>query len=75
MRLQPAVLVDGIIYDAPVVAAAVDDVFINFPNGNPNYGLVHDQVVAIDPANRTVTLSLITVIALVSRSSTSHRVQ
>ena len=56
---SPLVLVDGIIYDAPVVAAAVDDVFINFPNGNPNYGLVHDQVVAIDPANRTVTLSLI----------------
>jgi len=30
-----------------------------FPNGNPNYSLVHDQVVAIDAANRTVTLSLI----------------
>ncbi len=56
---SPLVLVDGIIYDAPVVAAAVDDAFINFPNGNPNYGLVHDQVIAIDPANRTVTLSLI----------------
>ena len=56
---SPLVLVDGIIYDAPVVAAAVDDAFINFPNGNPNYSLVHDQVVAIDPANRTVTLSLI----------------
>jgi len=56
---SPLVLVDGIIYDAPVVAAAVDDAFINFPNGNPNYGLVHDQVVAIDPAKRTVTLSLI----------------
>src|SRR6266481_3611490 len=34
---SPLVLVDGIIYDAPVVAAAVDDAFINFPNGNPNY--------------------------------------
>src|SRR5258707_10295572 len=56
---SPLVLVDGIIYDAPVVAAAVDDAFINFPNGNHNYGLVHDQVIAIDPANRTVTLSLI----------------
>src|SRR6266404_5341471 len=56
---SPLVLVDGIIYDAPVVAAAVDDAFINFPNGNPNYGLVHDQVVAIDPVHRTVTLSLI----------------
>src|SRR5713226_5335487 len=56
---SPLVLVDGIIYDARLVAAAVDDALINFPNGNPNYGLVHDQVVAINPANRTVTLSLI----------------
>jgi hypothetical protein len=56
---SPLVLVDGIIYDAPVVAAAVEDGFINFPNGNPNYALVHDQVIAIDPAKRTVTLSLI----------------
>jgi hypothetical protein len=56
---SPLVRVDGIIYDAPVVAAAVDDDDINFPNGNPDYKLVHDQVVAIDPAHRTVTLSLI----------------
>jgi len=56
---SPLVNVDGIIYDAPVIAAAVEDAFINFPNGNPNYALVHDQVIAIDPANRTVTLSLI----------------
>src|SRR5712664_1700589 len=56
---SPLVLVDGIIYDAPVVAAAVDDADINFPQGNPDYKLVHDQVIAIDPANRTVTLSLI----------------
>ncbi len=56
---SPLVNVNGIIYDAPVIAAAVDDAAINFPNGNPNYGLVHDQVIAIDPVNRTVTLSLI----------------
>src|SRR5260221_8579063 len=56
---SPLVRVDGIVYDAPVVAAAVDDDDINFPNGNPDYKLVHDQVVAIDPAHRTVTLSLI----------------
>jgi hypothetical protein len=37
----------------------VEDAYINFPSGNPNYSLVHDQVVAIDPVNRTVTLSLI----------------
>src|SRR5258708_27134777 len=56
---SPLVRANGIAYDAPVIAAAVDDAFINFPNGNPNYAFVHDQVVAIDPANRTVTLSLI----------------
>ena len=56
---SPLVNVGGIIYDAPVIAAAVEDAFINLPNGQPNYSLVHDQVVAIDPANRTVTLSLI----------------
>jgi hypothetical protein len=56
---SPLVRVDGIVYDAPVVAAAVDDADINFPNGNPDYKLVHDQVIAIDPANRTVTLALI----------------
>jgi hypothetical protein len=56
---SPLVNVGGIIYDAPIVAAAVEDGYINFPNGNPNYALVHDQVVAIDPAHRTVTLSLI----------------
>jgi len=56
---SPLVRVDGIIYDAPIVAAAVEDANINFPKGKPNYGLVHDQVIAIDPANRTVTLALI----------------
>ena len=56
---SPLVRVDGIVYDAPVVAAAVEDADISFPNGNPNYALVHDQVVAIDPARRTVTMSLI----------------
>jgi len=56
---SPLVNAGGIIYDAPVVAAAVEDGYINFPNGNPNYAFVHDQVVAIDPVHRTVTLSLI----------------
>ena len=56
---SPLVRVDGIVYDAPIVAAAVEDADINFPGGKPDYALVHDQVVAIDPANRTVTLSLI----------------
>jgi len=48
-----------VIYDAPIVAAAVDEGYINFPAGHPNYALVHDQVIAIDPFKRTVTLNLI----------------
>ena len=56
---SPLVNVNGIIYDAPIIAAAVEDAVITFPQGNPDYALVHDQVVAIDPAQRTVTLSLI----------------
>src|SRR5256886_2134217 len=56
---SPLVRVDGIVYDAPIVAAAVEDADINFPSGKPDYALVHDQVIAIDPAHRTVTLSLI----------------
>jgi hypothetical protein len=49
----------GIIYNAPIVAfdAKADD--INFPNGNVNYNIVHDQVVAIDPKNMTVSINLI----------------
>jgi len=57
---SPLVLANnGVIYDAPIIAAAVDEANINFPAGNPNYALVHDQVIAIDPFNRTVTLNLI----------------
>jgi hypothetical protein len=57
---SPLVLANnGVIYDAPIVAAAVDEAQINFPAGNPNYALVHDQVIAIDPFRRTVTLNLI----------------
>src|SRR5262245_45491020 len=57
---SPLVLANnGVIYDAPIVAAAVDEAQINFPAGHPNYALVHDQVIAIDPFHRTVTLNLI----------------
>jgi len=57
---SPLVLANnGVVYDAPIVAAAVDEAQINFPAGNPNYALVHDQVIAIDPFKRTVTLNLI----------------
>src|SRR6202795_2751975 len=69
---SPLVRANGIVYDAPVIAAAVDDAQINFPNGDPDYGLVHDQVISIDPANRQVTLSLINGYSLGSPSSTSR---
>ena len=49
----------GTIYDAPIVAFDVGANEIEFPNGNVDYSKVHDQVVAIDPANMTVTLNVI----------------
>jgi hypothetical protein len=49
----------NVIYNAPMVAFDVDLSQINFPNGNVDYSKVHDQVVAIDPVNMTVTLNLI----------------
>ena len=49
----------GVIYNAPIVAFNVNASDINFPNGNVDYSKVHDEVVAIDPVNMTVTLNLI----------------
>src|SRR6202047_1364441 len=49
----------GVIYNAPIVAFGVNAGDISFPNGNVDYSKVHDQVVAIDPVNMTVTLNLI----------------
>jgi hypothetical protein len=49
----------GVIYNAPIVAFDVTADQINYPAGNVDYSKVHDQVVAIDPINRTVTLNLI----------------
>jgi hypothetical protein len=49
----------GVVYNAPMVAYNVDASQIEFPNGNVDYTKVHDQVVAIDPINMTVTLNLI----------------
>jgi hypothetical protein len=49
----------GVIYNAPIVAFDVNASDITFPNGNVDYSKVHDQVVAIDPSNMTVTLNLI----------------
>jgi hypothetical protein len=49
----------NVIYNAPMVAFDVDASQINFPNGNVDYSKVHDEVVAIDPVNMTVTIQLI----------------
>jgi hypothetical protein len=49
----------GTIYNASIVAFGVDANEIEFPNGNVDYSKVHDQVVAIDPANMTVTVNVI----------------
>jgi hypothetical protein len=49
----------NVIYNAPMVAFDVDAKEINFPSGDVDYSKVHDQVVAIDPFNMTVTLNLI----------------
>jgi hypothetical protein len=49
----------NVIYNAPMVAFDVDASQINFPNGNVDYSKVHDEVVAIDPVNMTVTIQLV----------------
>lgn len=49
----------GMIFDASIVAFDVNANEIEFPNGNVDYSKVHDQVVAIDPANMTVTVNVI----------------
>jgi hypothetical protein len=49
----------GAIYNAPIVAFNVNAGDIDFPNGGVDYSKVHDQVLAIDPVNMTVTLNLI----------------
>ena len=49
----------GVIYNAPIVAFNVGANAIDFPSGHVDYSKVHDQVVAIDPLNMTVTLNLI----------------
>jgi hypothetical protein len=52
----------GHIYNAPIIAFNVTADQISFPKGNPNYALVHDEVVSIDPkggnGGGTVTLAL-----------------
>ena len=48
----------GHIYNAPIIAFGATAEQISFPRGSPNYALVHDQVLRIDPKAGTVTLAL-----------------
>jgi len=56
---SPLVRVGNLIYNAPIIAFDVEASAINFPNGNPDYTRVHDEVLAIDTTNRTVTLQMV----------------
>ncbi len=49
----------GVSYNAPIIAFGVEASEISFANGNPDYSKVHDQVIAIDPVQGTVTLNLV----------------
>jgi hypothetical protein len=49
----------NVIYNAPIVAFGVDASQIEFPKGGVDYSKVHEEVVAIDPDNMTVTIQLI----------------
>jgi hypothetical protein len=49
----------GAIYNAPVIAFDVEREELDFANGTPDYSIVHDKVVSIDPmVNNTVTIAL-----------------
>lgn len=48
----------GHIYNMPIISFGTTDEQINAPAGNPNYRLVHDKVMSLNIANRTVTLRL-----------------
>jgi hypothetical protein len=55
---SPLAKIDGVIYNAPMVAFGVDASALDFCDGSPDYSLVHDRVAAICPDKGTVTLSL-----------------
>ena len=50
---------DNVYYNAPVVAFNVSAAVLQqWAGGNPDYSVVHDKVIAINPANYTVTLDM-----------------
>lgn len=55
---SPLIRIGSTIYNAPVVAFGVEAAEIHFPDGNVDYAKVHDEVVAIDTVEMTVTLQM-----------------
>ncbi|MGC4051227.1 MAG: hypothetical protein QM757_17845 [Paludibaculum sp.] len=56
---SPLIKLGNVVYNAPVVAFGVEAADINFPAGNVDYTKVHDEVVAIDTTEMTVTIQLV----------------
>lgn len=55
----PIVKVNGVYYNAPVLAYSVGAATLQkFAGGMVDYSIVHDKVVRIDPMNHTVTLKM-----------------
>jgi hypothetical protein len=58
-QYSPIVRVGNIFYNAPIIAFDVQARDIDFPSGNVDYSRVHDEVLAIDTTNMTVTLQMV----------------
>lgn len=56
---SPIVRVGNVYYNAPIMAFDVSASEINFPSGNVDYTKVHDEVLAIDTTEGTVTLQMV----------------
>lgn len=58
MDYSPLVEVNGVVYNAPILAFATDAANLAFCDGNVNYDLVQDKVVKICPTTGKVTLKI-----------------
>jgi hypothetical protein len=58
-QYSPIIRIGNVFYNAPVIAFGVTAAEINFPGGSVDYAKVHDEVLAIDTANGTVTLQMV----------------
>jgi hypothetical protein len=54
----PLVSVNGVIFNAPIVAFGVTVDQINFCDGSPDHKLVHDKVISICPSKSQVAIAL-----------------